>query len=115
MNLLHFDIIHGSFLKKYMSDLNELSSREITKYMSDLPGWNMSNNTVFKEYIFRDFISLINFIYSLAAYFEETNHHPDMVINYNKILFELTTHKLQKLTALDFMVAKEIESRFNAL
>lgn len=63
-----------------------------------------------KEYQFKDFSEAVSFINKLAPYCNEINHHPDIHVYYNKIIFDLKTHDAgDKVTEKDYLLAKEIE------
>lgn len=63
-----------------------------------------------KEYQFKDFSEAVSFVNKLAPYCNEINHHPDIHIYYNKIIFDLKTHDAGgKVTEKDYLLAKEIE------
>lgn len=87
-----------------------LSDDEIQKRLSSLPGWEHRNNKISKEFKFDDFMDSLDFINSLASFCESIDHHPDIHLFYNKILFELQRFDVGgKVTDKDFMVAEEIE------
>jgi 4a-hydroxytetrahydrobiopterin dehydratase len=93
-----------------------LSESEITTQLQSLPGWAYKDNKLSKKYEFKSFIEGLQFINALAPYFEKNDHHADMHIYYKKIIFELTRYDVGgKVTDGDIRVAKEIESRYQAL
>jgi 4a-hydroxytetrahydrobiopterin dehydratase len=52
----------------------------------------------------------LDFIKSIASFCESIDHHPDIHLFYNKILFELQRFDVGgKVTDKDFMAAEEIE------
>ncbi len=94
--------------------------KELEKYMPEVPGWALSsdedptnglvNARIFKEYKFKDFIGAINFVNKVAELAELEGHHPDIHINYNKVLLELTTHAIGGLSENDFIVAAKVDA-----
>ncbi|HSH31193.1 MAG TPA: 4a-hydroxytetrahydrobiopterin dehydratase, partial [Candidatus Saccharimonadales bacterium] len=62
-----------------------------------------------RQFVFRDFAAAMTFVNAVAALAEDEGHHPDLVINYNKVLVALTTHAASGLTANDFIVAAKID------
>lgn len=68
-----------------------------------------------KEYQFKNFAEAVSFINKLAPFCDKINHHPDIHIYYNKIIFELKTHDAgDKVTEKDYILAKEIERLYNS-
>ncbi len=63
-----------------------------------------------KEYKFKDFIGAVNFVNKVAEIAESEGHHPDIHINYNKVLLELWTHAIGGLSENDFIVAAKVDA-----
>ena len=82
---------------------------EIARELKKLPGWKYQNGKLAKEFNFKDFAASVDFINKLLPFFEKINHHPDLHIFYNRILFELQKHEISDVVKEDFGVAKEIE------
>jgi 4a-hydroxytetrahydrobiopterin dehydratase len=99
-----------------------LTHEEILGFMSQVEGWNLIEDEgvnvkklglgakISKEYKFADFIGAINFVNKVAEIAEEEGHHPDIKINYNKVLLELSTHAIGGLSENDFILAAKIEA-----
>ena len=87
-----------------------LSDEEIEKELKSLPGWEYKDNKISKEFRFGNFMESISFIIRLSSFFEQNNHHPDIIISYAKVKFDLQRYDIDgKVTDLDFLTAKEIE------
>jgi 4a-hydroxytetrahydrobiopterin dehydratase len=91
-----------------------LEQNEIEEKLKDLPGWSYSDDKISKTYEFKDFMDSLSFVNSLAPFFEENDHHPDVHIMYSKILFELQRFDVgEKVTDRDFLIAKKIEENYS--
>ena len=86
---------------------------EARNYMPDVPEWKLSPDakTISREYKFKDFIGSVNFVNNVADIAEMEGHHPDIHINYNKVLLELSTHAIGGLSENDFIVASKIDAQ----
>jgi ribonuclease HI/pterin-4a-carbinolamine dehydratase len=63
-----------------------------------------------KSYKFKDFSESMEFVNKVAGVAEEASHHPDILIEYNKVTITLTTHdKGSKVTDKDKALAKKID------
>jgi 4a-hydroxytetrahydrobiopterin dehydratase len=51
----------------------------------------------------------MRFVNRVARLAEAANHHPDIVIKYNKVRLTLTTHDEGGLTEKDFKLANKID------
>ena len=58
---------------------------------------------------FSDFSAAMEFANRVAEAAEAADHHPDILINYNKVKLTLTTHSEGGLTSIDFDLANDIE------
>ncbi|MEM1252280.1 MAG: 4a-hydroxytetrahydrobiopterin dehydratase [Cyanobacteria bacterium P01_H01_bin.21] len=85
-----------------------LDEAEIQQRMQTLPAWSTDGETLFYCRTFSNFVEAIDFVNSLVEPAEQLAHHPDIVIKYNQVFVQLTTHDAQGLTELDFQLAKII-------
>lgn len=80
------------------------------EYLKEVEGWEVQENKligkIFKFKTFREAISFVNRVANLA---EEEQHHPDIIIRYRKVTFELTTHAIKGLSENDFIMASKID------
>lgn len=88
----------------------QLKLDEIADALHHLPQWQYENGTLSKEWKFADFGEAMAFINSIAEMAETARHHPDMVVNYNKVRLSLSTHDAGGVTEKDVELAKKIES-----
>ena len=49
------------------------------------------------------------FVNRVAAFAEEADHHPDILIQYSRVRLTLTTHDAGGLTEGDFALARRID------
>ena len=85
-----------------------LNEAEIEQRMQTLPAWSTDGETLFYCRTFNNFVEAMEFVNSLVEPAEQLAHHPDIVISYNRVWLQLTTHDAQGLTELDFQLAKII-------
>jgi 4a-hydroxytetrahydrobiopterin dehydratase len=86
-----------------------LSEAELRRHLQGLGGWKQEGNTLRKEFKFRNFMAAIDFVRDVADIAENSNHHPDIIINYNKVTLILSTHSAGGITRLDVEFAEEVE------
>ncbi|MAF80646.1 4a-hydroxytetrahydrobiopterin dehydratase [bacterium] len=75
----------------------------------DLSWQIVDGGTLRRVFMFDSFMDAMMFVNDIATVAESYNHHPDMQINYTKVVVSLTTHDKGGLTSLDFLVARQIE------
>lgn len=85
-----------------------LEKNDIQARLSDLQGWENHNGEIMKRFEFADFREAMRFVNAVADKAEKVDHHPDIIINYNKVTLTLTTHSEGGLTGKDFDLATDI-------
>ncbi len=90
--------------------LEKLSSEEIKKELSDLPGWSEVNGKLHKEFQFKNFNQAFGFMTRAAMEIEKMNHHPEWFNVYNKLSVDLMTHDAGGITQNDVNLAKILNS-----
>ncbi len=91
-----------------------LDSKEIKAALKELPEWDLEKNMIERTFEFDDFAGAIDFVNGVAELAEESEHHPDIDIRYNKVRVMLSTHSKGGLTELDFDLAERINNLVDA-
>ncbi len=81
----------------------------INERMAQIKDWALEGNSITKDFSFGNFQEAMEFVEKIAEVAEKMNHHPDILISYNKVRLSLTTHFEHGLTSKDFDVAEEID------
>ncbi len=85
-----------------------LSLAKITEALAEVPGWQMLNGELVREFSFTDFREAMSFVNAVAPLAEEAGHHPDIDIRYNKVRLALISHDAGGITELDFSLARHV-------
>ena len=83
----------------------KLSEEDIHQHLTKLPGWSREGEVISKTYPFQDFSHALGFVNRVAETAEAVDHHPDILIRYNKVTLQLTTHDSGGLTRNDVDLA----------
>jgi 4a-hydroxytetrahydrobiopterin dehydratase len=86
-----------------------LTMEEVKKKVHELKGWELYDGVLQKRFSFRNFKASMAFVNKVAELADSVDHHPDMVINYNRVLLKLTTHSQGGITDKDFNLAQMID------
>jgi 4a-hydroxytetrahydrobiopterin dehydratase len=87
-----------------------LSQTEIQGKLRAIPGWELiKNKAIQKKFTFANFKDALTFVNKVGELAEQSNHHPDITINYNKVTLSVTTHDSGGLTSKDFDLAGHVE------
>lgn len=77
----------------------------------DVPdGWSVVGSAIRKEFVFADFAEAWAFMTRVAAEAERLDHHPDWSNSWNRVVIELTSHDVDRLTARDTRLAAAIDA-----
>lgn len=87
-----------------------LSDEQIKTELAGLPGWNVVNSKLHKDFIFDDFVEAFGFMCRAAIHIEKMNHHPEWFNVYSKISVDLTTHDAGGITQNDINLARTLNS-----
>ncbi len=67
-----------------------------------LTSWELADRSIRRELTFVGFPDAIAFVARLAFDLEASDHHPDVLIRYNRVTLTFTTHSAGGLTEKDF-------------
>ena len=84
---------------------------QIAEYLPQVQGWELiDEKKIAKNYKFKDFAEAMRFVNKVAVIAESEGHHPDIVVSWNKVKLELSTHAIGGLSENDFIVAAKINN-----
>ena len=87
----------------------KIPSKEIALLLENIPEWTHDGDEISRAWQFRDFGDAMIFVNRVAELAQTHEHHPDILIRYNKVALTLTTHDANGLTNKDFFLAQQID------
>ncbi len=87
-----------------------LSEDDISTELASLPGWNRAGDSITRQVTLDDFRAAMLYAGAVAYLAEKANHHPDVLIQWNKVTLTLSTHSAGGLTGADFALARQISA-----
>ena len=91
-----------------------LSDEEIAAALARLPEWTRAGNSITRTVELKDFQAAMLFAGAVAYMAEKANHHPDILIQWNKVTLTLSTHSAGGLTAADMTLAGHLDALHGA-
>ena len=85
------------------------SQDEVEERLRELTHWKQEGKAIVRAYRFPSFKEAMAFVNRVAEDAEGINHHPDITINYNRVVLSITTHSEGGLTRRDFRLAGLID------
>ena len=101
MELIKTDIKH--LMEPYL-----LQDEALKELVVKIPGWDINDGQIQKEFKFSNFIEAFSFMTKIALICEKYNHHPNLENVYSKVIISFSTHDLGGITNLDQTLASEI-------
>jgi len=85
--------------------MDKLTEEQVSTALKDAPEWAEVNGEIQRTYAFDDFLQSMAFVNKVADAAEARQHHPDILIRYNKVMRTLSTHDAGGITEKDFDLA----------
>ena len=89
--------------------MQKLSDDEIGAELAKLPEWSETGEAIQRTYKFADFVKSMGFVTRVAEEAERSQHHPDILIRFNKVTLTLSTHDAGGITLKDFVLAAKAD------
>jgi len=87
-----------------------LADAEIQERLAKAPGWALAGDEIERTFRFPTFAAAIAFVDKVAAIADAADHHPDILVRYDRVTLTISTHSAGGLTERDFALAGEIET-----
>jgi 4a-hydroxytetrahydrobiopterin dehydratase len=87
-----------------------LSDEEVTAALAGLPGWSRDGDSITTVVELADFRAAMLYIGAVAYLAEAVNHHPDILVQWNRVTLTLSTHSAGGLTGADTALAGRISA-----
>jgi 4a-hydroxytetrahydrobiopterin dehydratase len=89
-----------------------LTHQEVEQYLQKLPGWNLIDGSIEKEFRFKSYLEGLAFANEIGKIAEEQDHHPDILIRWRRVKLTLSTHSVKGLSENDFILAARAELKY---
>lgn len=86
-----------------------LTEKEISSGLAGLEGWERDGKEIKKIFVLRNFVDSMGLVNRIALLSERADHHPDILIRWNRVSVSLSTHSEGGITEKDLTLAEEIE------
>ena len=89
--------------------VDRLSNDAIESSLETHAEWARNGDSIQRTYGFGDFMGSIEFVGRVAERAEEVQHHPDILIRFNKVTITLSTHDSGGISERDFKLAGDCD------
>lgn len=87
-----------------------LSEEQVGQALEQRPDWSESGGAIQRTFAFKNFVEAMKFVDAVADAAEAAQHHPDILIRYNKVTMTLSTHDAGGITQKDFDLAAKMDA-----
>jgi 4a-hydroxytetrahydrobiopterin dehydratase len=85
--------------------MEKMTAEQILEALKAAPDWTETGGQIHRTYQFKDFVEAMKFVTKVAEQAELEQHHPDILIRWNKVTLTLSTHDAGGITEKDFALA----------
>ncbi len=90
--------------------MDVLSTEALAGELTTVPDWAHVGDSIKRTVKRADFRAAMLYVGAIAYLAEEASHHPDILVQWNKVTLTLSTHSAGGLTASDFALARTIDA-----
>lgn len=89
-----------------------LNRDEASAFLNNVEGWELSLDAseIYQTFRFKDFHQTMSFVNAVAEIAHQEDHHPDLVVSYNRCEIHYRTHAIGGLSENDFICAAKIDA-----
>ncbi|HUY44372.1 MAG TPA: 4a-hydroxytetrahydrobiopterin dehydratase [Streptosporangiaceae bacterium] len=87
-----------------------LPDNDIGAELASLPAWTREGDSITSAVTLTDFRAAMLYAAAVGYLAEEANHHPDILIQWNRVTLTLSTHSAGGLTRADFALARRVSA-----
>ena len=89
-----------------------LTPEQVKPMLKGLDGWSLADGAIAKTYEFRNYFETMAFVNAAAWVSHREDHHPDMLVGYNRCRVSYVTHAIGGLSENDFICAAKLDALF---
>lgn len=93
-----------------------LTNSEITEYLATVPGWTLKDGKIVQTFSFKNYYETLAFINAIAYVIHAEDHHPELVVTYNRCVVKFDTHSVNGgkggISENDFICAAKVDAIF---
>ncbi|TAK90299.1 MAG: 4a-hydroxytetrahydrobiopterin dehydratase [Burkholderiaceae bacterium] len=89
-----------------------LAEADITRQLAALPHWQYIQGAVQRAYVFKNYYETLAFVNALAYIVHHEDHHPDLLVTYNRCEVRFNTHSVKGISENDFICAAKTEALY---
>lgn len=90
-----------------------MNAGQITAHLAALPQWQLVDGAISRSYRFAGYYETIAFVNALAWMVHREDHHPDLLVGYDRCEVRFNTHSVGGISDNDFICAAKADAIFD--
>ncbi len=86
-----------------------MSAAGIQQHLSHAVGWALVDGAIQKQFDFADYHHTLAFVNAVAWVAHGEDHHPDLLVSYNRCTVRFNTHAVGGISVNDFICAAKVD------
>ena len=87
-----------------------MTGEQVQSHLAQAPGWVLVDGAIQKRFDFPDYHRTLAFVNALAWVAHAEDHHPDLLVSYNRCTVRFHTHSVGGISLNDFICAARIDA-----
>ncbi len=87
-----------------------MAPAEIQLHLAQAPGWAAAEGVIQKRFDFVDYHHTLAFVNAVAWIAHREDHHPDLLVSYNRCTVRFNTHSVGGISINDFICAAKVDA-----
>jgi len=85
--------------------MTRLTQAQVDDRLEKLSKWTQSGDSIQRTFLLKDFAESLKFVNAVGQEAEKVQHHPDILVRWNKVTLTLSTHDAGGITEKDLTFA----------
>ncbi|MFT5533795.1 MAG: 4a-hydroxytetrahydrobiopterin dehydratase [Burkholderiaceae bacterium] len=102
--------------KKCLPDVTALPAADIDTLLTLTDSWHLAEGKIVRSFSCKNYYDTLSFINAIAYVIHAEDHHPELVVTYNRCVVKFDTHSVNDgrggLSINDFICAAKIDAIF---
>jgi 4a-hydroxytetrahydrobiopterin dehydratase len=87
-----------------------MTAAEVAAHLEQSAGWALVDGAIEKRYSFPNYHRTIAFVNALAWIANAEDHHPDLLVSYDRCVVRFNTHSVNGISINDFICAAKVDA-----
>lgn len=89
-----------------------MGAAAVQAQLAAVPDWSHRDGAIVREFRFANYFETIAFVNALAYVVHREDHHPDLLVGYNRCEVRFNTHSVSGISLNDFICAARADAIF---